>query len=276
MRAPVAAVLLACSLGCSSVELQHGLDERQANQILLTLDQAGIAADKEKEDSGREATFKIRVGRADAAQAWSVLKAHELPRERPKGLLEIFGQPSLIPTVTQERALHLGALSGELARTLETIDGVLTARVHISLPEDNPLRDGEQRLRPAASVLIKARAGTALNEDDVRRLVAGSVDGLDPTKVSVVATMSPPTPRGLSTEFATLGPFRVARSSRPALLVTLATGLLLMLGLALLLAVVALRAARALRRAVELQELGQASEHSGARASLAAVMRAAK
>ena len=38
MRARLAVVLFACALGCSGVELQHGLDERQANQILVALD----------------------------------------------------------------------------------------------------------------------------------------------------------------------------------------------------------------------------------------------
>ena len=242
MRA-FALLLAACAVGCSTVELQHGLDERQANQILVTLDQAGIAADKEKEEGGREATFRLRVARADAAAAWKVLKEHELPRERPKGFQEVFGQPSLIPTATQERALQISALCGELARTLEAVDGVLAARVHISLPDDSPLREGE-RARPAAAVLIKARPGTPLGEDDVKRLVAGSVEGLDATKVSVVMTPAHPVATAAVSDLATLGPLRVARASRTPLLVTLTVGLALILLLAVLLVVVGLRAAR--------------------------------
>jgi type III secretion protein J len=250
MRTPAAALILACALGCSGVEIQHGLDERQANQILLTLDQAGLSADKLKDEGGREATFKVRVARADAAHAWRVLKAHELPRDRPKGLLEVFGQPSLIPTATQERALHLTALCGELARTLETIDGVLTARVHVTLPEDNPLREGAERTRPTAAVLIKARPGAAVGEDEVRRLVAGSVDGLDPAKVSVVITAAAtPPPAAAAGDLAALGPFRVARASHGALLTTLLAMLGAILLLAALLVVTALRAGRAARAA---------------------------
>jgi type III secretion protein J len=252
MRAAFPA-LFACVLGCSTVELQHGLDERQANHILVTLDQAGISADKEKEEGGRDATFKLRVARADAAAAWKILKEHELPRERAKGFQEVFGQPSLIPTATQERALHLSALSGELSRTLEAVDGVLAARVHISLPDDSPLREGE-RVRPAAAVLIKARPGTPLSDEDVKRLVAGSVDGLDAAKVSVVMTPAHPAPAAAPAARAAVGPFRVAPGSRAPLLATLAVGLALILLLAVLLAVVALRAARAAPRASRLAE----------------------
>jgi type III secretion protein J len=272
MRALAAALFVASALGCSTVELQHGLDERQANQVVLTLDQAGIAADKDKEEAGREASFKVRVARADAAQAWKVLKANELPRERAKGLLEVFGQPSLIPTATQERALHLSALCGELSRTLEAVDGVLTARVHVSLPEDNPLREGADRVRPAASVLIKARPGTALAEDDVRKLVAGSVDGLDPAKVSVVVTAAQPAPAAVAADLAHLGPFRVARASRGPLMGTLLAGLGAILVLAVLLVLTALRASRA-TRAAALAAVDATGERSVARPSMVSVGR---
>ncbi|HEY3355320.1 MAG TPA: secretion protein [Polyangia bacterium] len=271
MRALAAAVLFTCISGCSNVELQHGLDERQANQIVLTLDQAGITADKLKEEGGREATFRVRVAGADAAQAWKVLKAHELPRERAKGLLEVFGQPSLIPTATQERALHLTALCGELSRTLETVDGVLTARVHVSLPDDNPLREGAERVRPAAAVLIKARPGTALGEDEVRKLVAGSVDGLDPAKVSVVITAAQAAPATVGSDLAHLGPFRVARASRGPLLATLLGLLGLILLLALVLVVTALRASRA--RTAALDAVGPTGEPLTTRGSVVSMGR---
>ena len=160
---PLALLVLASVVGCSGVDLQSGLDERQANQAVVALDQAGIGAEKVREEGARVPTYRLRVASGDVAQALKVLRSHELPRENPKGVVELMGQPSLIPTATQERALHVAALSGELARTLETIDGVLAARVHLSLPDDNPLREAEHRPAPSASVLIKARAGTALD-----------------------------------------------------------------------------------------------------------------
>ena len=263
MRAPLAVVLLGLTLGCSTIEIQHGLDERQANQIVVVLEQAGISADKEKEEGGREATYKVRVARAEAATAWKTLKAHELPRETPKGMLEVFGQPSLIPTATQERALHLAALAGELARTLEEIDGVVTARVHLSLPDDGPLREAAAHTQPAAAVLIKARPGAALREEDVRRLVAGSVDGLDQAKVSVVITPAAAAPAMAGAVLASVGPFRVAPQSRAALVLTLALALALIIGLAALLALMAVRASRALARA---QALAAAAPPPGERA----------
>jgi len=246
---PPAWLLLAFLVGCSGVDLQSGLDERQANLAVVALDQAGIGAEKVREEGGRVPTYRLRVAGGDMAQALKVLRSHELPRESPKGVVELMGQPSLIPTATQERALHVSALGGELARTLETIDGVLAARVHLSLPDDNPLREAERRLHPSASVLIKARAGTALAEDDVKRLVAGSVEGLDPARVSVVVTVGQPAPPLPAAGLAAVGPFHVARSSRGPLLGTLVTALLAIIGLCVLLVAMALRASRAAQRA---------------------------
>ena len=50
-------------------------------------------------------------------------------RPRQDGFGEIFGKGSLVPTPTEERALYVEALSGELARTLESVEGVTSARV---------------------------------------------------------------------------------------------------------------------------------------------------
>jgi len=244
-------VLAAVVVGCSGVDVQGGLEERQANLAMVALDQAGIAAEKVREEGSRTPTYRLRVPRADVAQALKVLRSHELPRETPKGVLEVLGQPSLIPTATQERALHVSALGGELARTIETIDGVLAARVHLSLPDDNPLREAERRSHPSASVLIKARPGTTLATDDVKRLVAGSVDGLDPARVSVVVTVAHAAPQLQGADLAAVGPFRVARASRGPLLATLVTALAAIIGLCGLLVVLALRGSRAARRAAE-------------------------
>ncbi|MBI5479206.1 MAG: secretion protein [Deltaproteobacteria bacterium] len=241
MRPRLWLVLASLAVGCSGVDLQSGLEEKQANLAMVALDHAGIAAEKVREEGGRVPTYRLRVPSADAAQALKVLRSQELPRETPKGVLEVLGQPSLIPTATQERALHVSALGGELARTLETIDGVLAARVHLSLPDDNPLREAERRPHPSASVLIKARAGAPLAEDDVKRLVAGSIDGLDPAKVSVVVTVGLPAPPLQAVGLAAVGPFHVARSSRGPLLGTLVTALVAIIGLCVLLVVIALR-----------------------------------
>jgi len=252
MRVGFGLILALVCLGCSAVDLQGGLDEQQANRALVALDQAGIPAEKVKEEGGRTPTYRIRVAGSDVARSLKVLEAHGLPHDAPKGVVDLMAQPSLIPTATQERAVHLAALAGELSRTLETIDGVFAARVHLSLPEDNPLKEADKRPQPGAAVLLKTRPGTTIATEDIQRLVAGSVEGLDPSRVSVVVTLAQAMPQGSPGDtLAHVGPFAVARSSRTPLLVTLVGALLIIMGLAAALIAVALRASRASRRASE-------------------------
>lgn len=188
-------VLLALA-GCAREELLHGLEERQANEVLVALDERGVAASKGRED-GAEERWRVDVDRGEAARAHRILAERELPRARPPGVAEVFGKGSMVPTPTEEHALLVHALSGELARSLEAVEGVVAARVHVGLRQPDPLRSGE-RTAPRASVLVKCRAsacaGVRALEPGLRALVAGAVDGLEPGAVSLVVAEAPESP----------------------------------------------------------------------------------
>jgi type III secretion protein J len=183
--APIAALLLA---GCAGEEILHGLDEPQANEVIVALDEVGVAGKKVREE-GTDVGWTVSVAARDAARAQRVLADRSLPRARPAGFAEVFSKGSMIPTPTEEHALYLHALGGELARSVEAIDGVVEARVHVGLPQPDPLRPGD-RPAPRAAVLVKCRpaacpAVRAL-EPGIRALVAGAADGLLAEAVSVV------------------------------------------------------------------------------------------
>ena len=57
-------------------------------------------------------------------------------------MLDAVGKGSLVPSEAAEHAQLVAAIAGELERSLEGIDGVLTARVHLNVPAPSPLRDG--------------------------------------------------------------------------------------------------------------------------------------
>lgn len=187
-RATPLALSLALAAGCAREELLHGLEERQANEVLVALDDGGVAASKSRED-GAEERWRVDVDAGDAARAQRLLAERELPRARPPGVAEVFGKGSMVPTPTEEHALLLHALAGELARSVEAVDGVVAARVHVGLRQPDPLRPGE-RVAPRASVLVKCRpascAGVRSLEPGLRAMVAGAVDGLDPSAVALV------------------------------------------------------------------------------------------
>lgn len=93
---------------------------------------------------------------------------------------------SLSTSTFQEQTNYKIAMEGELSKTIEALDGVQTAVVHLALPEKQVFSDNQD---PAtASVLIAPKAGVTLNAGQVQaitNLVASSIDGLEPKKVTV-------------------------------------------------------------------------------------------
>jgi type III secretion protein J len=177
----------------------HGLDERQANEVLVALEDGAIAGWK-AQDGGADGGWTVEVDAGDASRAHRLLADRDLPRPRPPGFGDVFAKGSMVPTTTEEHALYLHALAGELARSVESIDGVVGARVHLGLPQPDPLRPGE-RPPPRGAVLIRCRraACPAIRalEPSIRALVSGAADGLEPAAVSVViaeARETPPAP----------------------------------------------------------------------------------
>lgn len=78
------------------------------------------------------------------------------------------------------------ALENDLAGTIEHIDGINTAVVHLAIPQKQAFTDQQDPV--TASVLVQAEPGASLSAGDVQtvvQLVSSSVDGLDPAKVSV-------------------------------------------------------------------------------------------
>jgi type III secretion protein J len=243
----VATVVATAALGGCSTNILHGIDERAANDSVGALERAGIGAEKLADEGANGAAgasaFTVRVSRSDGPRALDLLRALGLPRDRRHGFSETYGQPSLIPTPSEERARYVDALAGELEHTLQEIDGVVSARVHLVLEEADPLAPADKpRTAARAAILLTARPGRPpLPEADVQRLVAGSVPGLAPTSVAVVVTASPAAEGPLA--LATVGPLRVSPGSRAFLVAALAIGLALLALLAALLLVLARRLA---------------------------------
>ncbi len=245
-------VLFAFALLVSAcdVPVQYALDEAAANEVVTALERANIAAAKAREEGGgNEPTFMVTVtNREDVRRAIELLRNQGLPRIKRSGLAETYGQPSLVPSATEERARFVRALGNDIERTLETIDGVVSARVHLVPPETDPLSpDAKARVEAQAGVLIKMRFGYEfpLSGPDIQKLVAGAVGGLKPQNVSVVVTQAPNWASGGQTSLISIGPIRMTPGSRTLLF----SALLIVLGVVAVLALVLLLMARRLAAA---------------------------
>jgi type III secretion protein J len=145
---------------------------------------------------------------------------------------------ALVPSRAAEHAQYMAGLAGDLERTLEGIDGVVSARIHLNVAPPDPFRDLGDRndatsRHSSASVLLEHRGATSpIAVADVQQLIAGGVPTLAPAAVTVV--MVPRAAAGADDRgtLAHLGPIAVARSSVRALQVGIAALILLVAVLA--------------------------------------------
>jgi type III secretion protein J len=250
--------LAGCALGCSSV-VASDLPETEANRAVVALEEHGVSAEKER-DPETEGRFRVSVARDEAAAAAGVLSRAALPSRENPGVLQSLGTGSMVPSRLAEHARLLSGIGGELEQSLQAVDGVVSARVHLAAPERGPL-DDPTPARPSASVLIRHRgAAPPLAVSDVQRLVAGAVPGLAATDVSVVSTPAPASARPVDKELRRVGPITVTRASLSPLRFVAAGAVLL--NLALLAAVLVLWSK--VRRTED--ALGQARAEGGASA----------
>ena len=181
--AHLACLVALLTLGACKEELYSGLSEREANEMMALLLREGIDADRRL---GADDRLTLLVDEGRFADAVELLRAHGYPRQDFATMGDVFAGDGLISSPVEERARLVYALSQELSRTVSDIDGVLSARVHVVLPETDGLR---RDVTPsAASVVIRhdREAPLATMVPSIKMLVANSIEGLVYDNVSVI------------------------------------------------------------------------------------------
>jgi type III secretion protein J len=187
-RAPItvlrwlAALALLAALGGCKVGLYSGLNEQEANEMVAALTSDGIDADKERLENNQ---WQVLVDKGDLPASLDLLRAQGLPNDRYASMGDVFQKQGLVSTPSEERMRYIYAMSQELSQTLRKVDGVVSARVHVVIPANDPLSD---KIRPSsAAVFIKHRADVDLRllAPAVKELVAHSIEGLSHEQVSL-------------------------------------------------------------------------------------------
>ncbi|MFC0402810.1 type III secretion system inner membrane ring lipoprotein SctJ [Paraburkholderia rhizosphaerae] len=250
-RGAVQAMLLSLVLmlaGCDK-ELYGNLTERDCNEIVAALLQAGLDAHKVSVDGGK--TWSAKVDENQIVRAMDVLRERGLPARRYDDLGALFKKDGLVSTPIEERVRFIYGVSQELSDTLSKIDGVVIARVHIVLPENDPLAS---RVKPSsASVFIKYRpnANLATLTPQIKNLVVHSVEGLSYDQVSVTSVPADPMEAAVAVQ-----------PSGGVSLTALAAGVAAVSGILLL----AIRKRRAPSAADERRDSGPARDGAGSKA----------
>jgi flagellar M-ring protein FliF len=158
--------------------LEAGIDPAQTGKITSTLAAQGISYQLQNNGTA------IAVNSGQTAQARVALATAGLLTNQQPGFALLdkqqLGQSNFQQQLTYERALE-----GQLAQTIETIDGVTSATVNLVIPSSQDQLFSDQTQPATASVLL---GGSQLASSSVRgiaQLVASSVPGLSINKVTV-------------------------------------------------------------------------------------------
>ena len=187
------AALALLASGCDKeTRLNTNLEETQANLIVAALLDAGISAHKSPGDEG---SWNVEVAESRFAEAANLLEKKGLPRRAFNGVGEVFKKSGMVSSPSEERIRFMDALAQDLARTISTIDGVLDARVHIVLPENDPF--ARNALPSSAAVALRARYDADLTDyiPSIKGLVKNAIEGLAFEKISVTVFQDPPPAR---------------------------------------------------------------------------------
>ncbi len=161
--------------------LYRGLEDAEAAQVVDALTAERI--DHRIADGGTA----IEVPAARVHEARMRVASRGLPSGNSPGF-EIFDQGTFGVTDFVQKVNYHRALQGELARTIEQVEGVEKVRVQLALPQRKALLRKDER-KATASVVVRLRAGHDLDSGQIRgivHLVASSVEGLDPSQVTLV------------------------------------------------------------------------------------------
>ncbi len=101
--------------------------------------------------------------------------------------LEIFDKTNFGATDFVQQVNFTRAMEGELARSIDTLDGVKSSRVHIVIPQTSLF---QQDQKPAtAAVVVAMKPGVSLQADQVKgitNLVTNSIEGLQQSGVTII------------------------------------------------------------------------------------------
>jgi flagellar M-ring protein FliF len=159
--------------------LFSNLASKDASAIVTELDAAGVAY--ELADGGQT----IMVPKDQIYQLRLDMSAAGLPAQEDTGYA-LLDQQGVTASEFMQQVGYQRALEGELASTVESIDGVTAATVHLVIPKKDVFSDDSSK--PTAAIMVASSPSKPLSPETVQAIVhltASSVEGLDPNDVTV-------------------------------------------------------------------------------------------
>lgn len=213
MKPGVVLLLLCLALvGCRQPSLLEGLDQQQANEVLSVLQRNNIAA--VKVDTGK-AGYAVKIDQLDFSAAVDLLNLYSLPSRPRLQVAEMFPADSLVASPRAEKARLYSALEQRIEQSLAVLEGVVSARVHVSYDLD--AGEGGRKSPPvhlSAVVLHERDVEPQLLITDIKRFLKNSFAAVEYENVSVVLSKRAPTqhvaPTGTASQKSSSWPWLLA------------------------------------------------------------------
>ena len=185
--------------GCEKGQfVVNNVPEREANEMIVFLANKGIRAEKAPTAAGgpgaaaTENLWNISVEESRATEAMAILNQNGLPRVRGTTLLKLFAKEGLMTSETEETVRYQAGLAEQIANMIRMIDGVIDAQVQLSIPPPETIPGAEAKEKKVTASVYVKHQGILDNPNShlitkIKRLVAGSVVGLDINNVTVIS-----------------------------------------------------------------------------------------
>jgi len=160
--------------------LSSGMDPADAGKVTAALDEQGIGYEL-RANGTTVAVQKTSVSQARIALASAGVAASAGSQDG----FELFDKQKLGASDFQQKVTYQRALEGEIARTVEQVDGVTGAQVQLVMPEDSLFAE---EASPATAAVMLTGPSDALESGAVRgiaQLTASSVKGLKSENVTI-------------------------------------------------------------------------------------------
>ena len=144
--------------------------------------------------------YSISVESDQATQAMAILNQNGLPRKKGTNLLDLFAKAGLMTSDKEETIRYQAGLAEQLANMIRKIDGVIDADVQLSFPVEStspigPVAGTQAPVQKITAAVYVKHQGVLDDPNThlvtkIKRLIAGSVTGLDINDVTVISDRS--------------------------------------------------------------------------------------
>lgn len=176
---------IACLVAGCEEQILHDLSEQDANKVLSRLSAGNLEATKVLQSDGR---WAIAVSRDAIIPTLAYLDTNRVLSPR-SSVASIGGKSGFVPSREEQWFRYERSMSVSIEDSLSSMLGVLEARVHLNLPETDPLFGTRKENTGSGSVLLVVDSRYVAKDEEISSLVSGAA-GIPAEKVAVLKSQA--------------------------------------------------------------------------------------